>query len=95
MNEICIQNKKNITTKKSHSNINNSVSSEKTNETYKNKINKVSFKKKLVEVIKVECWKSFNIDTAKDIYEQIVLMYINLEKIKKYVACVIYFNQIE
>ena len=70
MNEICIQNQKNNTTKKNSSNINNSVSSEKTNETYKNKINKVSFKKKLVEVIKVECWKSFNVDTAKDIYEQ-------------------------
>ena len=68
MNEICIQNQKNNTTKKNSSNINNSVSSEKTNETYKN--NKVSFKKKFVEVIKVECWKSFNTDTANDIYEQ-------------------------
>ena len=47
MNEMCIQNQTNITTKKSYSNINNSVSSEKTNETYKIKNNKVSFKKNL------------------------------------------------
>lgn len=75
MNKMSFKNKVNICSRTISTNTNHSLSSAITYESdkynlNKNKKKKVSFKKHCVEIIDVDCWKKYNDDTAKDIYEK-------------------------